>query len=196
MSALLLPAYALLFVLADPLTAHLLGSKWSGAAPLIKILAIANMAAIAAGAIRPLLDGRGHPQYSSALIGATQTMVICLAAFVAGPWAGIIGVAWGRLIVEMTMLPAWWRAATRVLPDAFRGMGKIMIALVTSATIAALAAFGFVVAIGNAWGAILGAGAGAAVTVTTLLAVDYSLKLGFVANLRKVLPDGLFVSSP
>jgi O-antigen/teichoic acid export membrane protein len=195
MSALLLPAYALLFVLADSMTVHVLGPKWSGAAPLIKILALGNMAAIGAGAIRPMLDGRGYPQYSSALIGATQTMVISLAAWVGGPSAGIVGVAWGRALVDFALLPAWVWAARRLLPDAFRGIGKIIVALVFSAAVAALAALGLVNTIASAWGTLIAAVIGAAVTLMAVLTLDQSLKLGFVASIKNVLPQTLFASS-
>jgi O-antigen/teichoic acid export membrane protein len=193
MSALLLPVYALLFVLADAMTAHVLGAKWSGAAPIIRILALSGIAGIGAAAIRPMLEGRGHAQYPSALIGASQTLVIS-SAYVISPWAGIIGVAWGRTIVDFALLPAWVWAAKQVLPDAFRGIGKIMTAVGFSATLAALAALSLVTATDSALGAFMAALAGAAITLVALLTLDQTLQLGFVANVKRVLPT-LFTSS-
>ena len=99
MAAVLLPTYALLLVLAPGMTAYVLGAKWSGAAPIIRILALGNIAGIAAGAIRPMLEGRGYPQYASVLLVASQTLVIAFAT-VAGSWAGVVGVAWARTVVE------------------------------------------------------------------------------------------------
>jgi O-antigen/teichoic acid export membrane protein len=187
MSALVLPVYALLFVLADALTVHVLGPRWSGSTDLIRILALANVAAIGTVAIRPMVEGRGYPRYASALIGANQALVI-LNAYVIAPWAGIVGIAWGRTIIEFALLPAWMWAAKQVLPDAFRGIGKIMLAAGLSAILAALAALAVVNATGSPWGALIAALIGAGITVVTLLALDHSLQLGFVANVKKALP--------
>ena len=71
---------------------HVLGPRWSGSTDLIRILALANVAAIGTVAIRPMVEGRGYPRYASALIGANQALVI-LNAYVIAPWAGIVGIA-------------------------------------------------------------------------------------------------------
>jgi len=174
-------------VLADALTVHVLGPRWSGSTDLIRILALANVAAIGTVAIRPMVEGRGYPRYASALIGANQALVI-LNAYVIAPWAGIVGIAWGRTIIEFALLPAWMWAAKQVLPDAFRGIGKIMLAAGLSAILAALAALAVVNATASPWGALIAALIGAGITVVTLLALDHSLQLGFVANVKKALP--------
>ena len=185
-SVLLLPVYALLFVLADALTAHVLGPKWSGSTQIIKILALANVAAIGGAAIRPMLEGRGYPRYASALIGVNQALVIS-SAYVIGQWAGIAGVAWVRTTIEFALLPAWVWAAKQVLPDAFQGIGKIMLTAGFSATLAGLAALAVVSATDTAWGALVAALMGAGMALAALLALDLSLRLGFVANLKRVL---------
>ena len=131
-----------------------------------------------------MVEGRGYPQYASALIGANQALVISN-AFVIAPSAGIVGVAWGRTIIEFALLPAWMWAAKQVLPDAFRGIGKIMLAAGLSAILAAIAALAVINAIGSAWGALIAALIGTCITVVTLLALDHSLQLGFVANVKK-----------
>jgi O-antigen/teichoic acid export membrane protein len=193
-SVLLLPVYALLFVLADALTMHVLGPKWSGSSQIIRILALANVAAIGGAAIRPMLEGRGYPRYVSALIGANETLVVSN-AYVIGQWAGIVGVAWGRTIIEFALLPAWVWAAKQVLPDAFEGIGKIMLTAGFSATLAGLAALAVVSATDSAWGALMAALIGAGMALVVLLALDLSLQLGFVANMKRVVLT-LFTSPP
>jgi O-antigen/teichoic acid export membrane protein len=185
-SVLLLPVYALLFVLADALTVHVLGPKWFGSTQIIRILALANVAAIGGAAIRPMLEGRGHPRYASVLIGANQALVVS-SAYVIGQWAGIIGVAWVRTIIEVALLSAWVWAAKQVLPNAFQGIGKIMLTAGASATLAGLAALAVVSATGSAWGALMAALIGAAMALAVLLALDLSLQLGFVANVKRIL---------
>jgi O-antigen/teichoic acid export membrane protein len=192
MSVLLLPMYALLFVLADALTLYVLGPKWAGSSQIIRILALANIAAIGAAAIRPMLDGRGHPRYASALIGASQFLVIAN-AYLIGPWAGIVGVAWGRTILEFGLVPAWVWAAKSVLPNAFRGIGKNMLAAALSATVAALSTLLVVNATSGAWGALSAALTGGGTTLIVLLALDQSLQLGFVASVKRVL--SIFLTS-
>jgi lipopolysaccharide exporter len=193
MSVLLLPVYALLFVLAEAMTAHVLGPKWAGTAPIIRILALGSIGAIGAAAIRPMLEGRGYAQYVSALIGASQTLVIS-SAYLVGPWAGVLGVASGRTIIEFALLPAWVWAAKRALPGAFRGLGKIMVASGFSASIAALVALGLVTGTDSAWGALMAALIGTVMTLVALLALDRSLQLGFVANVKRMFPT-FFTSS-
>jgi len=178
--------YALLFVLADALTVHVLGPKWSGSTQIIRILALANVAAIGGAAIRPMLEGRGHPRYASVLIGVNQALVIS-SAYVIGRWAGIVGVAWVRTIIEFALLSAWVWAAKQVLPDAFQGIGKIMLTAGFSAALAGLATLAVVSATGSAWGALMAALIGAGTALVVLFALDLSLQLGFVANVKRML---------
>jgi O-antigen/teichoic acid export membrane protein len=182
-----------LFVLANALTTYVLGPKWSGSTDIIKILAVASVAAVGGAAIRPMLEGRGHPRSASVLIVVNQALMI-LTAYVISPWTGIVGVAWGQAVVQFALLSAWVAAAKRVLPDAFRGMGKIMFAAGLTAALAAMTTLAVITATGSAWGALTAAVMGAAMTLIILLALDRALRLGLVADLKKALPS-LFPSS-
>jgi len=193
MAALLLPVYAVLFVLANALTMYVLGPKWSDSAQIIRILALANVAAVGAAAIRPMLEGRGHPRSASVLIVANQVLIIST-AYVISRWAGMVGVAWGQAIVQFALLSAWVWAAKQALPDAFRGTGKIMFAAGLSAILAAVAALAVANGIASAWGALIAALTGGGVTLFALLALDQLLQLGLVANVKRALPT-LFTSS-
>ena len=74
------------------------------------------------------------------------------------------------------------------MPDATRGLAKTIAAFACSAALAALAAVGVVNVFANAWGVSIAALIGAAVTLMTVVTFDQSLKLGFVANVKRALP--------
>jgi hypothetical protein len=61
LSALLVPACALLIALAPSLVENVLGPDWQGTAAIIRVLALASIADLLGSAIAPILQGMGRP---------------------------------------------------------------------------------------------------------------------------------------
>jgi O-antigen/teichoic acid export membrane protein len=186
MCTLLLPAYALLMALAGPLTQYVLGAKWSGAAALIQVLCLGSIAAIWAGAARPVLDGRGYPQLSAVLITASQTLVIAL-AWVLTPRMGSGGAAWARSISDVLLFPGWLVAARIALPDAGRGALKYCLGIAVAAALGAASATAALVTFSGAVATAFAAGVGSLVALTVILALDHAFRWELTSTLHQTI---------
>jgi PST family polysaccharide transporter len=182
----LLPVYALLVVVA-PLFEQALGERWAGTAPIVRILALAGVAAILADLLAPLLLGHGRANRVFALEGV-QTAVLLAVLWPALDWFGVEGAALACLAgnAAALLLAAVW--TRRLVPGAMRNVLNRFAA----ATLAATAAAGVAVVLSGVWtgfAALVATGVGGAVTAIAVLWVlntPFRLELAeYGALLRK-----------
>jgi O-antigen/teichoic acid export membrane protein len=86
------PASALLAVLAPRLVGHLLGARWEGSVPLIQILALVNIVGLLEEVVGPLLQGIGRPD-RVAYLRAVMTICLLLLLWPLTSAFGLIGAA-------------------------------------------------------------------------------------------------------
>lgn len=95
-TALLWPAYALLFALA-PWVPELLGERWQGTVPLLRWLAVVGAVGLFGDLVVPLLRAVGRPARVTALEAVQSTALISLAWWLAGT-QGLVGAGMAWLV--------------------------------------------------------------------------------------------------
>jgi lipopolysaccharide exporter len=187
MLALLLPGYAVLIVLAESLVDDVLGPRWVGAAPLIRVLAVAATIETVGAAYTPMLFGLGRPRLVAELAALKATLMV------AGAWTltagvGVIGAAAAWLIADTVVAAGWLLTAVRIVARPVRGFGVQLLAVGAAAAAAALTAAG----LDRLWSgaaAVVGAAALAmAIAGVVLLLVDRWLGAGLVDTLTRLFP--------
>jgi len=94
MAVLMMPVFAILFALAPAVT-EILGAKWAGAEPLIRVLCLAAAVGSLGDVAVPLFNGLGRPSRVSMLEGVQSSLFVLGVITLIGPY-GLTGatVAW------------------------------------------------------------------------------------------------------
>lgn len=126
-----MPFFLGLAVVAEPLVLVLLGDKWAGAIPLIRLLAIAMPFWTLFTLLQPATDAMGRPEIAlrNAAIGA----LIMPVAFLVGGYWGIAGIAaaWIAAYPALFAFAAW-----RSLPVIGMRAGALLGAILPSVLVA------------------------------------------------------------
>jgi O-antigen/teichoic acid export membrane protein len=120
-AALLFPVYALMLALAPSVTEELLGPRWIGTAPVIRILAIASLVGLLGDVVDPILHAFGRPAQVT-LIEAIQSLTLIAAVWMFAGRYGLPGAAaaWIPAILGSQILSILF--LRRVLRRPFRGV--------------------------------------------------------------------------
>jgi lipopolysaccharide exporter len=185
--ALLIPIYATLVALAEPIVVHVLGARWEGAAPVIRVTAVIGIIGTLYDSTTAMLQGLGRPQWVAALAGVYLPIVAALAWWFAGA-LGITGAALARLAAESAVQITAGVLSTRLLPHPFAGMFRSLAAFIGAAAAAAGAALLVYGAIGGGVGVAAGGVSGVTIGAVVLLVLDRRLALGLRADAAKAFP--------
>jgi O-antigen/teichoic acid export membrane protein len=174
----LVPGYALFFVLAPPLEAAL-GGRWSGTAPVIRILAVAAVTGILGELLGPLLMGRGRADRAFRL-ELVQTGVLIAALYPLVSELGVRGAALAWLagnVCALLVAIAWLRST---VPGGIGIRPQPLLAAVAAAAAASAAAVALVGLAGPLSGLVLAAVGGLIVAALALLVLDRALTLNLM----------------
>jgi lipopolysaccharide exporter len=175
----LAPLFSLMLVLAPSAVTHVLGPRWDGTAPLIRILAVAGLLRVIGDATVPVLKGLGRP-YKFAVVEGVQTVILISCAWGLIGSFGLIGAgyAWcpaaaGSLVVSIIFL-------RQNLHDPFAGLARPLVA------IAAACATGGVIAIviDHNWPGVLGVVIAGVTAAGSMLAVLWVATRVFALDVR------------
>lgn len=119
-AALLIPVYMILFVLAPDLVV-VLGERWDGATPVIRVLIGAGIASLVGASTAPLLQGVGWPDRVAGIYVARAGVVALVVGWLTG-WLGVVGAAVGWLAAEVAGQGLGMHHARRIVPRAFDGL--------------------------------------------------------------------------
>jgi len=136
----LVPFYGLLAGLAAALTPAALGVLWLGAAPLLRVLAVAGAAGVVRVAAAPLFAALGRAQLVALMDGAALVAVLLLAPLLVATY-GVTGAAWAWLggAVAALLVGLWLLDRAGIRP--FRDQGPRVAAFVGTGAAAGAAAF-------------------------------------------------------
>lgn len=175
-SAVLLPVYALVFVLAPALEV-ILGERWAGTAPIVRILSVAAVTGTLGELVTPLLMGRGRADRAFVLEALqTGVLVVVLIPLVLALGARGAALAWlAGNVAALLLIIAWLRS---LVPGGLALEPKPFLATLVAAAIAAAAAHACASAMPPTAGLVAGALAGVASAAVTLIVLDRSMRLG------------------
>ncbi len=163
MLLILIPVFALIITLAPSLVDNVLGVRWEGTVPLIRLLAIAGIIGLIGDAVVPVLKGLGQP-YKFAILEAAQSLLLIMFAWAFTEHFGLIGVgyAWFPAVIGSGF--AGMLFLRQILHFPFTGLGSSLIAIAIASTAGAFIAlhignslpgiFGFSIATLTALGSI------------------------------------------
>ena len=178
MSAVLLPVYAMLILLAPRLVSTILGPRWIGTETIIQLLAVVGMLGVVFDSTAPLLQGRGAPRSVTLLHAAfalgTLALVVPLSR-----WNGLEGAALARVLVEMFLCVACLLLAARVLRRPLTRMLVPSVAIVLSTALTGALAAWVGHSARNGLEVLAGAVASLLAGGGMLWALDRRLDLGF-----------------
>jgi O-antigen/teichoic acid export membrane protein len=177
-TVLLLPVYGLIFALA-PVFEAALGGRWTGTAPVIRILCVAAITGILGELLGPLLMGRGHADRAFRL-ETVQTGVLIAALYPLVVVFGVSGAALAWLAGNVSALVlsiAWLRSA---VPGGIAIQGLPLLAAAAAAAAAAGSGIALSALSGPLAGLFVATAGGVAAAGLVLLVIDRSLNLGLV----------------
>jgi O-antigen/teichoic acid export membrane protein len=188
MLAVLLPAALLLLVLAPALVDHVLGPRWQGTVPVIRVLAWVNVVGLLGDAIVPLLKGVGRPSHMT-LLGGVQSGLLALLAWELAGRHGAVGAGYAWLVATGASQILGLYLLRQALPHAWAGITPSLSAVVTAALAGATAAWGVVRLEPGPAGLAAAIVCGGGVTASALWALDRLLELNLARNLARAFPE-------
>lgn len=187
MLGLLLPASALLLVLAPSLVQDLLGPRWVGTAPAIQVLAVVTMIELFGDALTPIFMGTGRP-WAVALLVAIQTFVLTALVWELAGRYGLTGAVAAWLPATATAQAVGFFLLRRMVPGAYEGLGRAVLGIAIVSFSAAFLAFWIDRAIPGLPGLLTASGLGLLLAGLLLLGADRYLGLGIAEGLTQVRP--------
>jgi PST family polysaccharide transporter/lipopolysaccharide exporter len=185
---LLLPAFALLIALAPSLVETILGTRWEGAAPIIRVLALANIIGLLGDTITPILQGTGRPDKILVIEGIQSSLLIVLAWGLANRY-GVVGaaMAWLPAITASQLLSIVF--VRQILPRPFAGLGLALSTIAAVSIIAAMTAIGIDNILPGLFGLITASSLGIALAGGLMWVLERRFALGLLAGLVRAFPQ-------
>jgi O-antigen/teichoic acid export membrane protein len=183
----LVPIYLGVAALAPALVRDVLGPRWDGTVPVIRLLALAAVLGLVVDAVVPLLQGRGRPEQVTVLI-LVRTTVLLASGWVLTARFGVAGAALAVVVCEVPTQLVAARMTGRLLPAPFRGTGKPALAALVASGAGAAAGVAVDGLVGPPLGVLAGGTTAAAVGLVLLAGVDRVAGVGLFAQLVRAFP--------
>lgn len=177
--AVVTPVSLLLIALAPVIVSEVLGPKWDGTVPVIRLLAIVNVITLFKDSVSPVLKGLGQPKKVT-VIEAFQYALLTSLIWSLTKQFGISGAALGWLIAGgLTQLVAYWLIRS-ILDNPHAGLLKPLSLLTLTSILGASLALGISWVVTGLAGLILASicAVGLIVFLTWLFDRTFHLNLG------------------
>ncbi|HJR17167.1 MAG TPA: lipopolysaccharide biosynthesis protein [Gemmatimonadales bacterium] len=188
MLALLLPSALMLFVLAPELVEHVLGPRWEGTVPVIRVLVWVNVVGLLGDAIVPMLKGLGLPSKAT-LLGAVQSAVLILLAWELAGRFGAVGAGLTWLAATGASQILGMHLLRQLLPHVWVGMAPALMVVATASFAGAATAWAIVQLDAGLAGLLAAIAGGGSVTAGLLWILDRHLELNLARNLARAFPE-------
>lgn len=187
LAAALCPVYALLIALAPSLVADLLGPRWAGTEPVLRLVSLAALLGISYDATAPMLEGRGEPHKVTALHATASLAVSLLAWELAGAY-GLAGAAAAWVLAQGVMLVVCIIFARRALGGRAASPSRQLAAIAMASVAGGAVAYALDRALPGLAGLALTAAAAWSLTIAWLWALDARLDLGLTRDVARAFP--------
>jgi O-antigen/teichoic acid export membrane protein len=188
MSAILFPMGVLIIVLAPSIVQNILGPRWVGTVPVIRILTLVSMIGVLGDAASPILKGLGQP-YKVTILEAVQSFLIIIFVWSLAVRYGLIGavLAWLPAIFVSQVCSVVFMK--QILWRPFAGLKTPMVAITAASIAGAMLAFVVNTIIPGISGFVM-ANLLAVITIVIFLwASDRRFALGLAENLGRIFPQ-------
>ena len=180
------PLCAVLAAGAGGIAEHVLGARWGGAAPVLRVLAAAGVLGVLGQAAVPLFGGVAQPRLVAGLAAAQLVAVAFLVPRLTAE-QGLTGaaLAWlGAAGVSLLVSRALLRRLLGPAPEMRYRIGVI----IASGVAAGVVTLGVAAVVAGRAGVLVGMAAGLAVAAAVLRHTDRSWRLGIGEELRVLFP--------
>jgi O-antigen/teichoic acid export membrane protein len=187
MSALLFSVCTLIIALAPTLVAEVLGSRWAGTVPVIRILSLVSIIGVFGEAAVPILKGLGRP-HKVTVLEITQSLLIIVFAWGLAGRYGLVGaaLAWLPAIIVSQIFGAWF--IYQLLWRPFATLGAPMLVIMVVSGMGAGVALGIDSMVPGFAGFVLANIMAVVVFGGLLWASDRRFALGLMNDLGRVFP--------
>lgn len=107
------PVSVFIYIMVPDIVAHVIGSQWEPAIPLVRILVISGFIRSFAALAGPLFQGTGRPDYDFKM-NFPRFLVVVLGLWPFAHYWGLAGVCWVVTIAISTCLPTWFVGVKRI----------------------------------------------------------------------------------
>jgi O-antigen/teichoic acid export membrane protein len=188
MWALIVPTCLLLIALTPSIVEEILGPKWEGTAPLIRLLAIVNVISLLADSITPILKGVGQPQRVTAIEAFQYTLLVALIWSLTSQF-GVTGAALAWLIAGgFTQVIGLW-FLNQIIPQPLSGLFKPFGLIALTSAIGAILALGIASYLPGLPGLIVASIASSVVIALLFWFVDQAFHLNLSKDFSKAFPQ-------
>ena len=195
-AALLYPVGLLIFALAHPFIAEVLGSKWNGTETVIQILALATVIGIFGDAATPVFKGLGRPEKET-LLELVQTSLLISLVWMLTSRFGIVGaaLAWlPALSISQIISVIFIR---QVLPQPLEGLGRPLLIIAIASLGGAATAYGISQYLSGTGGLVVAGSTASLVTFLLLWISGRKYSGSFVQDFITIFPRvGAFLRIP
>ncbi len=186
--ALLIPLTVLLLALAPSLVNDLFGPRWAGAEAAIQVLCVVTMIELFGDALTPAFNGMGRPSAVAVLAGIQTVVLVSLVGELADRF-GLPGAVAAWIPATAAAQIVGFFVLRRVIPNAYRGLGRPILSILVISFAGALVAHGIDRALPGVLGLVVAGGVGAWLTAAALLRADRHLALGVADSLIQFQPE-------
>jgi lipopolysaccharide exporter len=188
MAILLLPFFALLIALAPTLTKEVLGSRWIGTDPIIRILALAGLVGLFGDAVVPIFKGIGQP-YKVVILEFIQSLLVILFVWNLTAQYGLAGAASAWLLATSGSQLLALFFIRRQISTPFAGIKSPLMAIIFSGGLSGLVSIGVSLLIPGIYGFGITVFLGLAVYAIVLWFLDRSFHLGLAQTFLDAFPQ-------
>jgi lipopolysaccharide exporter len=184
---LLFPTSALIIALAPALVEEVLGPKWAGTAPIIRILTLASAIGFFGDSTGPVFRGLGQP-YRVTIVEVVQSiLLISLVWQFAQRW-GLGGAAAAWIPAISVSQAISYLFLRRVLGESYAGFARPMVVLILSCLVVLMTAIGIDALFDGLLGLVAAIVLSALVAITLIWVLEQRANLGIAANLTRLFP--------
>jgi lipopolysaccharide exporter len=189
-SALLFPIYVLLIAIAPTLVEDVLGPRWVGTTPVIRILALAGLIGVFGDIVVPLLKGIGQP-YKVAALEAVQSLLITVLVWKFSSKYGLIGAsaAWLPALAASQILAGIFLVGNVSRP--FRGLYGPLLSVGLASGLGAVAGLIIDEIFAGVLGFLLAASLGLATVVLSLWILNQIFNLKMARTFFTAFPEAI-----
>jgi PST family polysaccharide transporter len=184
---LMVPTCAIFACLVPSLVSDLLGERWQGTVVVMQLLVLSSVVGVLGDSVAPLLKGIGQPA-KIAWMDAWQLLVLVLSAWFLVDYFGLAGAGLAWVVSVAASQFFAFAYARRLLDAPFRGLSRVLLAVVLSTALAAGIAIIVLSGLSGLTGILVAGGSSTLAALVVMVILDGRFDLGLRKTLAEPFP--------